>query len=283
MEAEEQKQQSETKEVIVSPTKEPEPIIEAEEPMNPNPVETSEQTEPEPMEVSETLHEPCKDELTETEQNEDLSLDRGTKRAKKRRRTSGTKEEPRKPRTVPSHPLYRDMILSALHGSASRTGVSRPAILRHVLANYTVEDSPRVRASLRLNLRHLVEDGSIVPGAPRGRRGAGSFKLNPGNMSKNIVDHKPKKEKRKEKEKFFGMATTDVSSTNATPDKSCNKKKIDKSAKKLKSVKSPKEMTTNKFPKKTDNVGQVRECVWVRVRRQFSSRTYTVTQKSIPK
>lgn len=80
----------------------------------------------------------------------------------------------KKPAAKPTHPKYSVMIAAAVKALKERTGSSRQAILKYILANYKVgETTTGVR--LKLALRKGVAEGSLKQ--IKGTGAAGSFKL----------------------------------------------------------------------------------------------------------
>merc|ERR1712002_817436 len=93
-----------------------------------------------------------------------------------------------KPKAPAAHPTYKDMAVAAITGLKDRSGSSRQAILKYVMANYKVgTDASKVRRQLQLALKKAVAGGALKAAAPAGRKGAGSYRLG----------EKPKAEKKK--------------------------------------------------------------------------------------
>merc|ERR1712088_767770 len=93
-----------------------------------------------------------------------------------------------KPKVAPSHPTYKDMAVAAISALKDRSGSSRQAILKYVMANYKVgTDATKVSRQLQLALKKAVAGGALKAAAPAGRKGAGSYRLG----------EKPKAEKKK--------------------------------------------------------------------------------------
>merc|ERR1711972_563975 len=94
------------------------------------------------------------------------------------------------------HPPYSAMIIEAIQSMQEKTGSSRPAILKYILANNKV-DAVTAPNRVRLGIRKLSEAKKIVAGSNvAGRKGAGSFKVAaaaPG--KKKIVGKKPRVKK----------------------------------------------------------------------------------------
>merc|ERR1711936_655706 len=93
-----------------------------------------------------------------------------------------------KPKAPAAHPTYKDMAIGAITGLKDRSGSSRQAILKYVMANYKVgTDASKVSRQLQLALKKAVAGGALKAAAPAGRKGAGSYRLG----------EKPKAEKKK--------------------------------------------------------------------------------------
>merc|ERR1712168_1536455 len=76
---------------------------------------------------------------------------------------------------APAHPKYSVMIAAAITALKSRTGSSRQAILKYILANYKV-DAAAGAVQLRLALKRGVAKGTLKAAAAAGKKNAGSFK-----------------------------------------------------------------------------------------------------------
>ncbi|XP_037790381.1 histone H1-delta-like [Penaeus monodon] len=81
----------------------------------------------------------------------------------------------KKPAAKPTHPKYSVMIAAAVKALKERTGSSRQAILKYILANYKVGDEKTTGVRLKLALRKGVADGSLKQ--MKGTGAAGSFRL----------------------------------------------------------------------------------------------------------
>merc|ERR1712012_679925 len=96
-----------------------------------------------------------------------------------------------KPKAAPSHPTYKDMAVAAIAALKDRSGSSRQAILKYVMANYKVgTDATKVGKLLNLALKKGVASGALKPAAAAGRKGAGSYRI--GEKPK-VVKKKPAK------------------------------------------------------------------------------------------
>ena len=81
-----------------------------------------------------------------------------------------------KPAKPAEHPPYSEMIKAAIVALKDRTGSSRQAIAKYIIANYKVsEDS--VKTHLKNALRRGVEGGKFLQ--PKGKGASGSFKVAP--------------------------------------------------------------------------------------------------------
>jgi len=115
-----------------------------------------------------------------------------------------------------SHPKYSDMIKAALKALNERSGSSRAAILKHVLANYSL-DPVQANQHLKLALKNGVKSKALKQ--TKGNGASGSFKLN--------VTAKPTKKKAAKKPK-----KTSSKSTTGTKKRSVSKSAGSKPAKK---------------------------------------------------
>ena len=107
-----------------------------------------------------------------------------------------------------SHPKYSVMIESAIKALKERNGSSRQAILKYIIANYSLE-SKKAAIQLRLSLKRAVAGGSLKMAKESGK-GAGCYKLNAPEESKKTKPKKkaeaesvpPAKKKEKSKKKL---------------------------------------------------------------------------------
>jgi len=95
------------------------------------------------------------------------------------------------PKAPAAHPKYSVMIAAAITALKDRTGSSRQAILKHVVANNKV-DAAKAAVQVRLALKRGVVKGALKMARASGK-GAGSFKL--------VKVVKPKKVKKAKKPK----------------------------------------------------------------------------------
>merc|ERR1712226_873165 len=85
-----------------------------------------------------------------------------------------------------AHPKYSVMIAAAITALKDRTGSSRAAILKHVVANNKV-DAAKAATQVRLALKRGVAKGALKMASAKGKN-AGSYKL--------VKVEKPKKAKK---------------------------------------------------------------------------------------
>ena len=96
-----------------------------------------------------------------------------------------------KPKVAPTHPQYKVMVAAAISALKERGGSSRQAILKYIMANYTVGDNPTaVNARVKTALKAGVKAGDLKQA--KGTGAAGSFKLGEKKVAK-----KPKSPKKK--------------------------------------------------------------------------------------
>ncbi|ROT64815.1 putative late histone H1-like [Penaeus vannamei] len=86
--------------------------------------------------------------------------------------TAAVKKAPAK---KPTHPQYAIMIAAAIKALKERTGSSRQAILKYIIANYKVGDEKKAGVRLKLALRKGVTKGTLRQ--MKGTGAAGSFRL----------------------------------------------------------------------------------------------------------
>merc|ERR1712168_537178 len=94
-----------------------------------------------------------------------------------------------KPKAPAAHPKYSVMIAAAITALKSRTGSSRQAILKYIIANYKV-DADKAATQVRLALKRGLKKGTLKQARATGK-GAGCFKL--------VKVEKPKKVKKAKK------------------------------------------------------------------------------------
>merc|ERR1712088_570424 len=94
-----------------------------------------------------------------------------------------------KPKAAPAHPTYKAMSVAAITALKERTGSSRQAILKYVVANYKVGEDTRAGKLLNAALKKAVAGGALKMAAAPGKKNSGCYK----------VAEKPKVEKKKAK------------------------------------------------------------------------------------
>merc|ERR1712038_1507229 len=131
-----------------------------------------------------------------------------------------------KPKAPAVHPKYSVMIAAAITSLKDRTGSSRQAILKYIVANYKV-DAAKAAVQVRLALKRGVKQGALKMAKASGK-GAGCYKV--------VKVEKPKKFK-KEKKPAKKAAKKTVKKAAKKPAKKAAKKPAKKAAKKA--VKKP--------------------------------------------
>merc|ERR1711935_1121568 len=96
-----------------------------------------------------------------------------------------------------AHPKYSVMIAAAITALKSRTGSSRQAILKYVVANYKVE-AAKASVQVRLALKRGLVKGTLKSAKATGK-GAGSFKVVKVEKPKKVKKPKAKKPKKVKK------------------------------------------------------------------------------------
>ena len=81
----------------------------------------------------------------------------------------------KKTKAPATHPKYIDMITTAIAGLKERTGCSRQAILKYIVANNKVEEGKAV-VQVRLALKAGLAKG-VLKHAKENGKGAGKFKI----------------------------------------------------------------------------------------------------------
>merc|ERR1739844_588225 len=92
-----------------------------------------------------------------------------------------------------AHPKYAVMIAAAITALKDRSGSSRQAILKYIVANYKV-DAAKAAVQVRLALKRGLAKGTLKPARKSGK-GSGSFRL--AKVAKKKKAKKPKKKKAK--------------------------------------------------------------------------------------
>merc|ERR1712096_31650 len=96
-----------------------------------------------------------------------------------------------------THPKYSVMIAAAITALKDRSGSSRQAILKYIVANNKV-DAAKAAVQVRLALKRGLAKGTLKPARKSGK-GSGSFKLV--KVAKKKKAKKPKKKKAKKPKK----------------------------------------------------------------------------------
>merc|ERR1712073_158962 len=96
---------------------------------------------------------------------------------------------PKAKKAPAAHPKYSVMIAAAITALKDRTGSSRAAILKHIVANNKV-DAAKAATQVRLALKRGVAKGALKMASAKGKN-AGSYKL--------VKVEKPKKVKKAKK------------------------------------------------------------------------------------
>merc|ERR1712088_1199978 len=133
-----------------------------------------------------------------------------------------------KPKAAPAHPTYKAMSVAAITALKERTGSSRQAILKYVVANYKVGEAARAGKLLNAALKKAVAGGALKMAAAPGKKNSGCYK----------VAEKPKVEKKKAAKK---------SPANKAAKKPAAKKPAAKSPKKA-AKKAPAKKAAKKSP-----------------------------------
>ncbi|KAK7005585.1 hypothetical protein SK128_009981 [Halocaridina rubra] len=75
----------------------------------------------------------------------------------------------------PAHPPYGTMIAAAVKALKERSGSSRQAILKYIVANYKVGDEKKAASRLKIALKKGVTSGALKQ--VKGSGASGSFKI----------------------------------------------------------------------------------------------------------
>merc|ERR1712060_607294 len=126
---------------------------------------------------------------------------------------------PKAKKAPAAHPKYSVMIAAAITALKDRTGSSRAAILKHVVANNKV-DAAKAATQVRLALKRGVAKGALKMASAKGKN-AGSYKL--------VKVVKPKKVK-KVKKPAAKKAAKKPAAKKAAPKKKPAAKKAPKKA-----------------------------------------------------
>merc|ERR1712029_1002389 len=112
---------------------------------------------------------------------------------------------------------YRDMVLDAIISNGYKK-VSRQAILKHVIAKYSLNFDAANR-NIKKILKQLLEEETILPSAEAGKKGAGSFKMTAASVHA-YQEPKPKKARVVKKSKVVASSSKkDVVKVKSSGDK----------------------------------------------------------------
>merc|ERR1712061_254575 len=98
---------------------------------------------------------------------------------------------PKKPAAKPTHPAYAVMVAAAVKALKERSGSSRQAILKYIVANYTVGDEKKAASRLKLALKKGVASGAL--NQVKGAGASGSFKVTKEEAKPKVAAKKPAK------------------------------------------------------------------------------------------
>ncbi len=166
------------------------------------------------------------------------------------------KKAPAAKKAAPSHPTYSSMIVDAIKALKERTGSSRQAIVKYIIANFKVGDNANVQ--IKLALKRAVNANLIKQ--VKGTGASGSFRVVPQAVPKKKPAAKKPAAKKPAAKKPAAKkpAAKKATKPKATPKKkkaATPKKKV-KSAKKAVAKKpAAKKATTKKTPKKAAKKG----------------------------
>merc|ERR1719481_1722422 len=85
------------------------------------------------------------------------------------------KKAPKKPKVPAAHPPYGAMIVAAIKELKERTGSSRQAVLKYILAKYKVGDEKKAAVRVKIALKKAVSAGTLKQ--VKGAGASGSFKI----------------------------------------------------------------------------------------------------------
>jgi len=163
-----------------------------------------------------------------------------------------------KAKKAASHPTYRDMIVKAIQALKEHKGSSRQAILKYIMANYSVgHDLVQVNAHLKLALKRMAKDGALKQS--KGQGASGSFRIGekkPARVAKKAkVAKKPRAKKAAKKSTKAKAAAAGGEGAAAAGEAPKKKKRVSKSKKPKKAgspkkAKKPKVARKPKSPKK---------------------------------
>ena len=102
-----------------------------------------------------------------------------------------------KSKTPAAHPGFTKMITEAVVALKSKTGSSRAAILKYIVATYKV-DTANPAINVRISLKRMVTSGALKMAKASGK-GAGCYKVDKVEKPKKVKAKKPKAKKPKAK------------------------------------------------------------------------------------
>merc|ERR1712168_1795137 len=152
-----------------------------------------------------------------------------------------------KPKVPAAHPTYLVMASAAIGALKERTGSSRQAILKYILANYKVgDDAKKVGSRLKLALKSGCAKGTLKHA--KGSGASGSFKLGekPKEPKKKVVKKKPAAKKAKAPAKKAAAKKAKSPAKKAAPKKA--KSPAKKAAKSPAKKAAPKKAAAAKKP-----------------------------------
>ena len=155
--------------------------------------------------------------------------------------SDGEKVAAKKKAAPADHPKYSEMIKAAIAALKERSGSSRQAILKYVVANYKVGDSAGTH--LKMALKRAVAGGDLIQ--VKGTGASGSFKL----AKKAPAPKKPAAAKKPAKKPAAKKAAAKKATPKKTPKKAA-KKTPKKAAKKPAAKKPAAKKAAKKTPKK---------------------------------
>ena len=94
-----------------------------------------------------------------------------------------------KSKTPAAHPGFTKMIAEAIVALKSRTGSSRAAILKYIIATYKV-DAANPAINVRISLKRMVESGALKMARESGK-GAGCYRVVKVEKPKKVRAKKP--------------------------------------------------------------------------------------------
>merc|ERR1712168_1054521 len=132
----------------------------------------------------------------------------------------------KKPAAKPTHPAYAVMVAAAVKALKERTGSSRQAILKYILANYKVGDEKKAGLRLKLALKKGVTSGALKQ--VKGAGASGSFKLAKEEKVKKAPAKKPAAKKAPAKKPAAKKAAAKKPAAKKAPAKKPAAKKVAK-------------------------------------------------------